>query len=77
MFDSSVTMAEAAAQGLGIALVPVCMFQRDLAAERLVQPFKIGVPVSSYWLTWLKSKPLSRGMEAFRDWLLTLTAMEG
>jgi LysR family transcriptional regulator of beta-lactamase len=70
MFDSSVTMAEAAAQGLGVALVPVCMFQRDLAAERLVQPFMIEVSAGSYWLTWLKSKPLTAGMGAFRDWLL-------
>lgn len=70
MFDSSVTMAEAAAQGLGVALVPVCMFQRDLAAERLVQPFYVEVPAGSYWLTWLKSKTLTPGMSAFRDWLL-------
>jgi LysR family transcriptional regulator of beta-lactamase len=70
MFDSSVTMAEAAAQGLGVALVPVCMFQRDLAAERLVQPFDVEVPAGSYWLTWLKSKTLTPGMSAFRDWLL-------
>jgi LysR family transcriptional regulator of beta-lactamase len=70
MFDSSVTMAEAAAQGLGVALVPVCMFQRDLAAERLVQPFAVEVPAGSYWLTWLKSKTLTPGMSAFQDWLL-------
>jgi LysR family transcriptional regulator of beta-lactamase len=70
MFDSSVTMAEAAAQGLGVALVPVCMFQRDLAAERLVQPFAVEVPAGSYWLTWLKSKTLTLGMSAFQDWLL-------
>ncbi|WP_230534212.1 LysR family transcriptional regulator [Microvirga roseola] len=70
MFDSSVTMAEAAAQGVGVALVPVCMFQRDLAAERLVQPFEVEASAGSYWLTWLKSKPPTPGMEAFRDWLL-------
>lgn len=78
MFDSSVTMAEASAQGLGVALVPVRMFQRDLAGERLVQPFKLEVSVGSYWLTWLKSKPLTAGMEAFRDWLLRKMArLEG
>jgi LysR family transcriptional regulator of beta-lactamase len=31
MFDSSVTMAEAAAQGAGIALLPVAMFERELS----------------------------------------------
>jgi LysR family transcriptional regulator of beta-lactamase len=78
MFDSSVTMVEAAAQGLGVALVPVSMFQRNLAAERLVQPFDVVVPAGSYWLTWLKSKPQTRGVEAFRDWLLLkVAALEG
>lgn len=57
MSDSSVTMAEAAVQGRGVALFPVCMFQRDLAAERLVQTFAIDVSAGSYWLTWLKSRP--------------------
>jgi LysR family transcriptional regulator, regulator of gene expression of beta-lactamase len=70
MFDSSVTMAEAAAQGLGVALVPVCMFQRDLTAARLVQPFEIKASAGSYWLTWLKSKSPTPGMSAFREWLL-------
>jgi LysR family transcriptional regulator of beta-lactamase len=69
VFDSSVTMAEAAAQGLGIALVPACMFQRDLAQGRLVRPFKTEVSAGSYWLTRLKSKPQTRGMEAFLGWL--------
>ncbi len=70
MFDSSVTMAEAAAQGVGVALVPVSMFQRDLDGGRLVQPFTIEAVAGSYWLTWLKSKPVTPGMSGFRDWLL-------
>ncbi|HEV7252049.1 MAG TPA: LysR family transcriptional regulator [Mesorhizobium sp.] len=74
MFDNSVTMAEAAAQGLGAALAPVCMFRRDLAAGRLVQPFEIELPAGSYWLTWLMSKPPTSGMEAFRDWIVSKLA---
>lgn len=70
IFDSSVMMAEAAAQGTGVALVPVCMFRQDLSRGRLVQPFATEVAAGSYWLTWLKSKPLTAGMHAFRDWLL-------
>jgi LysR family transcriptional regulator of beta-lactamase len=50
------------------------MFQRDLAAERLVQPFEIEASAGSYWLTWLKSKPLTPGMSAFRDWLVVKLA---
>ena len=33
MFDSSVTMAEAAAQGAGVALLPVAMFEREFVAR--------------------------------------------
>jgi LysR family transcriptional regulator of beta-lactamase len=46
------------------------MFQRELGEGRLVQPFDTEVSTGSYWLTWLKSKPLTPGMNAFRDWLL-------
>jgi LysR family transcriptional regulator of beta-lactamase len=70
IFDSSVTMVEAAAQGIGVALVPVSMFRQELGGGRLVRPFETEVSTGSYWLTWLKSKPLTPGMNAFRDWLL-------
>ncbi|KAA2235427.1 LysR family transcriptional regulator [Salinarimonas soli] len=74
MFDSSVTMAQAAAEGIGVALVPVRMFEPDLTTGRLVQPFTAAVPAGSYWLTWLKSKPVTPGMEAVRGWLLSRLA---
>ena len=70
IFDSSVAMAEAASQGAGIALVPTAMFDRELKAGRLARPFAAEVAAGSYWLTWLKSKQLTFGMLAFRDWLL-------
>jgi LysR family transcriptional regulator of beta-lactamase len=35
MFDSSVTMAAAAAKGAGVALVPVTMFREELETGRL------------------------------------------
>ncbi len=69
VFDSSVTMAEAAAQGMGVALVPAAMFAKEIAAGVLVRPFAAEAPAGSYWLTWLKSKPVGRGMAAFRDWI--------
>ncbi|WGS19674.1 MULTISPECIES: LysR family transcriptional regulator [unclassified Bradyrhizobium] len=70
IFDSSVAMAEAAARGVGVGLVPVAMFQNELASGRLVRPFAAEVPAGSYWLTWLKSKDMTPGMRAFRDWML-------
>lgn len=70
VFDSSVTMAEAAALGAGIALVPWAMFAQELASGRLVRPFAEEVAAGAYWLTWLKSRPSTPGMAAFRDWLV-------
>jgi LysR family transcriptional regulator, regulator of gene expression of beta-lactamase len=70
VFDSSVIMAEAAAQGAGVALLPVAMFTRELQQGELVQPFAIETAVGSYWLTSLRSKRSTAGMLAFRTWLL-------
>lgn len=69
IFDSSIVMADCAAKGGGIALVPVCMFREELRSGRLSQPFAIDVAAGSYWLTWLKSKPLTLGMQHFLEWL--------
>ncbi|MBV9563056.1 MAG: LysR family transcriptional regulator [Bradyrhizobium sp.] len=70
MFDSSITMAEAAAQGAGVALLPVAMFTRELAAGRLVLPFDVTVAMGDYWLTSLKSKVETDAMHAFRRWIV-------
>jgi LysR family transcriptional regulator, regulator of gene expression of beta-lactamase len=70
VFDSSVTMAEAAAHAAGVALVPVRMFRRDLALGRLVRPFDVEIDLGRYWLTSLKSRVPSRAMRDFADWLL-------
>ncbi|WP_312016202.1 LysR family transcriptional regulator [Bradyrhizobium vignae] len=69
-FDSSVSLAHAAAQGAGVALLPVVLFADDLSRKRLVCPYDHEVFLGSYWLTSLKSKRLSHAMTAFRDWIL-------
>jgi LysR family transcriptional regulator, regulator of gene expression of beta-lactamase len=74
VFDSSITMAEAAAQGAGVALLPVAMFERELSLGRLVQPFDLEVSIGSYWLTSLKSKAESDAMRAFRLWVVAEAA---
>ena len=71
MFDSSVAMVAAAMQGAGVALAPPMMFERELLAERLAQPFADEIALGAYWLTWLKSRPPSPAMQAFRDWCLS------
>ena len=70
MFDSSIALVEAAARGMGVALVPVAMFVRELASGQVVQPFDITAPAGSYWLTRLKSRGETAAMRAFRQWLM-------
>jgi len=69
VFDSSWTMIEAAIMGLGVALAPPLMFQRQLMEGTIAQPFSLGVETGSYWLTAMKSKQPTPAMRAFRDWL--------
>ena len=70
MFDSSLTLMEAAARGVGVALVPVAMFRQEIEAGRIVQPFAITARTGSYWLTRLKSHEETASMQTFRRWLL-------
>ena len=70
MFDSSLTLAEAAAQGAGVALLPTRMFEHMLQQGRLVRPFAHEVDTGAYWLTHLKSRPASGALQVFRQWLL-------
>lgn len=70
VFDSSRLMVEAAILTDGIALVPSCMFEHELSAGILVQPFDIGVTLGGYWLSRLKSKPVTSAMNIFQQWIL-------
>jgi LysR family transcriptional regulator, regulator of gene expression of beta-lactamase len=70
MFDSSLALVEAAAQGAGVALVPAEMFAREIEERRIVQPFDITASAGSYWLTHLKSRTETPSMKAFRKWIL-------
>lgn len=74
VFDSSLTMAEAAAQGAGVALLPARMFATRLAEGRLVRPFAAEVALGCYWLTWLNSRTETEAMIAFREWLMAAAA---
>lgn len=76
VFDSSVTLAAAAAQGAGVALLPPALFAEDLRGERLVQPFAQDVTTGGYWLTRLKSRPVTAALSEFRTWLLAQAAAQ-
>lgn len=70
MFDSSLTLAEAAAQGAGVALLPARMFAHMLQQGRLVRPFAQAVDTGAYWLAHLKSRQPSAALATFKQWLL-------
>jgi LysR family transcriptional regulator of beta-lactamase len=76
VFDSSILMIHAALRGIGVALAPPALFETDLHAGRLVQPFAASVDLGGYWLTRLMSRPDSPAMADFRLWLLS-TAQAG
>ena len=75
LFDSSLIMVQAALRGEGVALAPPALFGREIESGQLVQPFAIEADVGAYWLTRLKSRAPTAGMQAFRAWLLQ--AFEG
>jgi LysR family transcriptional regulator of beta-lactamase len=77
VFDSSVTMAAAALQGMGIALLPTAMFELELRHEKLVRLFDVQVSTGRYWLTRLKSKSVSGAMKVFREWMFAELAARG
>ncbi|WP_348728852.1 LysR family transcriptional regulator AmpR [Rheinheimera texasensis] len=75
VFDSSVTMLEAAQTGIGVAIAPARMFQHLLLSGRIQRPFQQEISFGSYWLTRLQSKAETSAMREFAQWLCTeLTA---
>lgn len=70
VFDSSVTMLEAAQAGIGVAIAPVRMFTHLLSSERIVQPFLTQIDLGSYWITRLQSRPETPAMREFSRWLI-------
>ncbi|CBV41326.1 LysR family transcriptional regulator [Halomonas elongata] len=69
VFDSSLAMMDAALQGAGVALCPPRMFTRQLASGAIRQPFDLHTSMGGYWLTRLKSRPVTPAMHAFETWL--------
>lgn len=70
IFDASHLMAIAAIRGMGVALLPLTMFERERFNGQLVNPFDVVVDRGGYWLTRLSSRAVSAAMSAFTEWLL-------
>lgn len=71
VFDTLDQGISAAQQGLGISVVDLVLASADLAAGRLVTPFKHAVATGDgYYMTWLKASPKARQMQRLREYLL-------
>jgi LysR family transcriptional regulator, regulator of gene expression of beta-lactamase len=69
VFDASLALAEAAALGAGVGLLPVDLFTRELRSGRLVRLFEVQLDGGGYWLTRLRSRPASLALQAFEAWI--------
>ncbi len=76
MFDQFATLTQGAIHGMGLALIPTFLIQRELAEGRLVPVF--GPPVralGSYYLVWPDiPRPERAPLRSFRTWLAAETA---
>ncbi|MCD9027082.1 LysR family transcriptional regulator [Luteimonas sp. BDR2-5] len=76
VFDSSLALASAAASGAGAALLPLRMFERELAEGRLLQPFPVGIRLGRYWFTRLRSRREREPVRRLRLWLQAQDALD-
>lgn len=70
MFDQFATLTQGAVHGMGLALIPTFLIQRELAEGRLLPAF--GPPIralGSYYLVWPNALPERAPLRALRLWL--------
>lgn len=70
LFDQFATMAQGAIHGLGLAILPMFLIERDLGEGRLVPVFGGAVPSqASYHLVWPSDRPMRGPLASFRAWI--------
>jgi len=71
LFDDSVLLLAAAAEGLGVALARSGLIEQDLRSGRLVRPFEAGIASDlGFWLVWRPDSRKLNRIAALRDWLV-------
>ncbi|WP_309090526.1 transcriptional regulator GcvA [Phenylobacterium sp.] len=71
IFEDSVMLLEAAAQGIGVALARSGLIEQDLRSGRLVRPFELDVASElGFWVVWRPDSRKLRRIHALRDWLI-------
>ncbi|MFE1599204.1 LysR family transcriptional regulator [Methylobacterium sp. ID0610] len=70
LFDQFTTMAEAAALGLGVALLPDFLAEKEIAAGRLIRAFPQAVATPGrYYLVWPSLRRPNTALDRFIAWL--------
>lgn len=70
LFDQFGPLVEAAALGLGVALLPEFLARDEFARGRLVPAAEGGAEgAGRYWLVWPAGRPVGRPLAALIDWL--------
>ncbi len=71
-FSNTSLALGAAMEGLGIALADRGLVAREVQFGQLVVPFDLTLDThKAFYLVYQKNRPLTYGMNAFRDWILT------
>jgi LysR family transcriptional regulator, glycine cleavage system transcriptional activator len=69
-FSDTTMMLQAAIEGQGVALAQSLLVAYDLAAGRLIEPFRLDVPLRhSYYLSFSQPVQARPEIAVFRDWL--------
>ena len=69
--SSSQLTTAAAQENLGVALADQTLISREIESGKLVVPFDIPLDTKkAFYLVYRKHRPLTKGMEAFRNWLM-------
>ncbi len=69
-FDLTMHLIVAAKAGMGVAVVPRCLVDRELQAGELVMPFDIEVSCGrGYYLCWNQDAPYFAARDKFANWL--------
>src|SRR5215468_798865 len=72
VFDSTKIAAQAAVDGMGVAIGSPYLFAEDIAASRLFQPFPLTVRNGkAYWLVCAEGTATRPKIKAFRDWVFS------
>ena len=69
-FDQFTTIIQGALHGLGVALLPEYLVDRELASGQLMRATDTApVTLGAYHLVWPRDRPTPASLRKFRDWL--------